>query len=128
MKNSIGSVVSADLTVPDADSVRDFYKEVIGWEVEHMKMTDESGEYADYVMKDAEGTWVGGVCHAKGANLDIPPQWIVYINVADISESISKCLALGGRIIKESRSSEGILQYAIIEDPAGAVLGLTRMT
>lgn len=28
---SIGSIISADLTVENADQIRDFYKEVIGW-------------------------------------------------------------------------------------------------
>lgn len=123
---NVGSIVSADLTVPDAENIRDFYKEVIGWESEELALSDEDGSYADYVMKDAEGNWTGGVCHARGVNKDIPPRWIVYINVADIEKSVEKCRKLGGRVLKESKNADGSYQYALIEDPAGSVLAVTK--
>lgn len=121
-----GSILSTDITVPDADALRDFYTQVIGWESEDMKLKDKDGEYADYVMKDAAGNWVGGVCHARGVNSDLPPQWIVYINVADIAKSMEKCLQLGGKVLKESRSREGVIQYALLQDPQGAIIAVTR--
>jgi len=34
-----GTIISADLTVPNADAVRDFYKQVIGWESESLAMS-----------------------------------------------------------------------------------------
>src|SRR5690606_21996519 len=104
----------------------EFYKEVIGWEEEGLLMKDESGTYTDYVMKDDQGNWIGGICHHRGVNKGIPPQWIVYINVADIKQSIDKCLQLGGKVIKTSANQVGSLQYAIISDPQGAVLALTQ--
>ncbi len=125
-KFAVGAIISADLTVPNADEVRDFYKQVIGWESEDMPMQDADGTYADYVMKDADGNWMGGVCHARGANLGLPPQWMVYINVADIEASVQRCLDLGGRVVKESRGDDGKLHYAVIQDPAGAHLALTH--
>src|SRR5688572_29730516 len=88
----IGAIISADITVPNADEMRDFYKQVIGWDSELMPMSDENGEYSDYVMKDESGGWVGGVCHARGVNKDLPPQWIVYINVKDIAASAQRCV------------------------------------
>ena len=125
-KYNIGSIISADLTAPEADSLEDFYREVIGWESEELLMKDGEEAYPDYIMKDGQGNWVGGVCHARGVNKGIPPVWIVYINVADISESIRKCKELGGKIIKESRNKEGILHYAMIQDPAGAIMAITK--
>lgn len=125
-KYNIGAIISADLTTPQAGSLKDFYKEVIGWESEEMQLKDGDETYSDYVMKDDQGNWVGGVCHARGANKDIPPVWMVYVNVADISESIRKCKELGGKIIKESRNKEGVLQYAMIQDPAGAIMAITK--
>lgn len=125
-KYNIGSIVSADLTTPEADILRDFYKEVIGWECEELQMNDADGAYPDYVMKDDQGNWMGGICHARGVNKGIPPIWMIYINVADISDSIRKCKELGGKVIKESRSKEGVLQYAMIQDPAGAIMAITK--
>lgn len=125
-KYNIGSVISADLTLPNAEEIRDFYKEVIGWQVEEMPLSDENGEYADYIMKDQQGNWAAGVCHKRGSNKDLPPQWLVYINVEDITQSIKKCQELGGKVLKEVKNGDKII-YALIEDPAGAVLALTKV-
>ena len=125
-KYSIGAIISADLTVPNAEEVKHFYTEVIGWDTEELKMSEGSGEYSDYVMKDNKGNWIGGVCHQRGVNADLPPKWIVYINVANIEKSIQKCRELGGKVLKESKNADGTYQYALIEDPAGAILAVTK--
>jgi uncharacterized protein len=126
IKKPIGSIISTDLTIPNAEKIRDFYKEVIGWEVEEMPLSDADGQYADYIMKDKEGNWAAGVCHKRGPNHDLPPQWIVYINVEDVGKSIEKCHQLGGKVLKEMKNEEKII-YALIEDPAGAILALTKI-
>lgn len=121
----VGSIISADVTVPNAVQIRDFYKEVVGWESEEIKMSDEDGEYADYVMKNANGGWVGGVCHRRGQNSNLPAQWIVYVKVADIAQSIKSCLQLGGKVVKEAKNEDGSYQFVLVQDPAGMILGLT---
>lgn len=121
----VGAIVSADVTVSNAEEVRDFYQKVLGWQVEELQMSDENGEYADYVMKDANGTWAAGVCHKRGMNVDLPKQWIVYVNVADVQQSVNACKESGGKVLKEM-SHEGKLVYALIEDPAGCVLAVTK--
>jgi uncharacterized protein len=122
----VGAIISTDLTVPNAEEVHDFYKQVIGWGHDEMPMSDEQGEYADYVMKDEAGDWVGGVCHKRGGNADLPHQWLVYINVASVEDSTQKCEALGGKVLKKSYRDDGLMQYAVIEDPYGAILAVTR--
>ena len=48
MSNSeVGKIGWIDMTVDDADGVRDFYKAVVGWETDDVSM----GDYSDYVMK-----------------------------------------------------------------------------
>lgn len=84
MKN--GSIVSTDLTSHHAKELKEFYQQVIGWESEDLAMKDEFGVYSDYVRKDKEGNWVGGLCHSRGANKDLPSQWIVYIQVDNVAE------------------------------------------
>ncbi len=121
-----GKIISADLTVPNADHIRDFYQQVIGWEVENMPMEDQGESYSDYVMKDVTGNWIGGVCHARGMNLGLPQQWLIYVQVADVAASIQQCENLGGKALKKVHNDDGSLQYAVIQDPAGVVLGLTH--
>jgi predicted enzyme related to lactoylglutathione lyase len=122
----IGQIISADLTIPNAEEIRDFYKAVIGWESEDLAMSDENGEYADYVMKDREGNWVGGVCHKRGGLKNFPPVWIVYVNVENIEESCQRCAALGGKILHKATNEDGSLMYAVIQDPAGSILAITK--
>jgi predicted enzyme related to lactoylglutathione lyase len=121
-----GSILSIDLTVDNTEQILDFYKQVVGWDSEGLTMHDEQGEYADYVTKDEDGNWVGGICHRRGMNADLPPVWIVYIQVADVEASLQRCEALGGSVLKCSLLEDGSIQYALIQDPAGAVLALTQ--
>ncbi|HTG55126.1 MAG TPA: VOC family protein [Niabella sp.] len=122
----VGAIVSADLTIPDAAELKDFYIQVIGWTAEDLTMDDKE-PYADYIMKDAGGNWAGGICHARGVNSNIPPLWMVYINVANIKESVEKCKELGGKVIKEAFDGNGNYIYAMLEDPKGAVLAVTHV-
>ncbi len=114
-----GTIGWVDLTVANAEQVRDFYSAVVGWTPGEIDM----GEYKDYSMHASDGVATSGVCHARGANADLPPSWIIYIVVADLDASLTQCEALGGRLVLGPKSM-GKSRYAIIEDPAGAVSAL----
>lgn len=120
MKKPLGSIVWTDLTVESADEVRDFYKKVIGWEHEGVSM----GEYNDYVMKanSADGG-TSGICHARGINANVPAQWMIYVTVADVNESAKYCVDNGGKVLDGPRMM-GNNNFAVIQDPAGAVMGI----
>lgn len=120
-----GTIGWTDLTVPDADNVRDFYAAVVGWKVDALDM----GGYSDYVMCAPEtGAPVCGVCHARGVNVDIPPVWLIYIYVADLDASLAACRASGGTVVVGPKEMSGQGRYAIIRDPAGAHSGLFQRT
>ncbi|PWK48599.1 VOC family protein [Pleionea mediterranea] len=117
-KSKPGKILWTDLTVEDAESVKQFYKKVIGWTSSPVSM----GDYNDYNMTvEGEAEPTAGICHAKGGNANIPPVWMVYISVDNLSESLSQCESMGGKVLKRP---EGEGKYAIIEDPAGAVCTL----
>ena len=121
MSNSeVGKIGWIDMTVGDADGVRDFYKAVVGWQTDDVSM----GDYSDYVMKmPGSGEGVAGVCHAKGTNADIPPGWLIYIVVEDVEQSAAACTANGGKIVLEPRGLAGG-KFCVIEDPGGSVAAL----
>jgi hypothetical protein len=120
-KPKAGNITWVDLTVPDADRIRDFYAEVVGWRVSPVDM----GGYDDYCMipRDSEAP-VAGVCHAQGANDGLPAQWLVYITVDNLDESLKRCQELGGKLIHGPRGMGGPQRFAVIEDPSGAVAAL----
>jgi uncharacterized protein len=71
----VGRIGWLDLTVPDAETTRDFYQAVVGWTSEAFEMGDGAERYADYVMVDAAGKPTAGVCHRRGPNAGLPPVW-----------------------------------------------------
>jgi len=115
-----GTVAWRDLTVPDAEAVRDFYEAVVGWSSEAVDM----GEYSDFVMvPQGGGDGVAGICHARGGNADIPPQWMLYVVVEDVTASADVCRENGGEVLVDPRGLGGG-RFCVIRDPAGAVLAL----
>lgn len=114
-----GTISWQDLTVRDAEAVRDFYEAVVGWEPEALNM----GAYADFVMNAGGSGGVAGICHARGANADLPPVWLIYITVENLDHSIEECHRLGGSLVAAPRSYGGG-RYCVIKDPAGAICAL----
>lgn len=116
-----GSISWTDLTVDNAEEVRDFYSRVVGWKSDAVEMDG----YSDFSMNAPQsGTCVAGICHARGSNAELPPQWLVYINVADLDESIVRCAELGGEILVGPKEMGSQGRYCVIRDPAGAVAAL----
>jgi hypothetical protein len=121
-KPPVGAITWVDLTVPDAESVRDFYSAVTGWVPQPVAM----GEYHDYTMDSPTAGPVAGVCHARGANEGLPAQWLVYVTVTALDTSLAQCRMRGGAVLREATSMGGMGRYAVIRDPAGAVLALAE--
>jgi uncharacterized protein len=91
-----GSITWADLTVEEADKIRDFYQAVTGWTSTPLSM----GAYSDFLMNDGGGEAVAGICHGRGPNADLPPVWLVYITVDDLDHSLQECQRLGGALLR----------------------------
>jgi predicted enzyme related to lactoylglutathione lyase len=121
IKPEVGTITWFDLTVENAEEVKDFYSKVVGWKSDPLKM----GDYNDYNMnKPGDNQTVTGICHAKGGNSNLPPQWLMYITVENVNDSAKKCVELGGKIISDPKDMQGYGSYCVIQDPAGAVCAL----
>ena len=123
----VGLISWTDLTVANAEAVRGFYEDVVGWSSEPLDM----GGYADYCMQSSgtsdgeEGKTVAGICHTRGVNENMPSnQWIIYITVADLDQSMERCTQLGGEILHHRPNKNAPGGFAVIRDPAGAVCAL----
>ena len=119
MSDMIGKIGWIDMSVDDADSVRDFYKAVVGWEHADVSM----GDYSDYSMTTPGGEAVSGICHARGSNAELPRGWLIYITVADAEQSAAACEANGGEVIVPVRDLAGG-RFCVIRDPSGATAAL----
>lgn len=118
---AVGSIGWFDLTVTNADEVRDFYAEVVGWKWSPLDMNG----YSDYCMNlPGSGDTVAGICHKRNVNASLPSQWLMYINVANLDQSMSRVEALGGKILTPIRGNTTQGRFVVIQDPAGAVAAL----
>lgn len=119
-KNETGKIVWQDLTVTNAEQIKDFYSKVIGW-----KATDHNmGEYNDYDIRLPESDdIVAGICHTRGPNANLPPQWLLYVTIEDVNKSIKLCKENGGKIVDGPRKM-GASDFCVIQDPSGAVMAL----
>mgnify|MGYP006100783537 CR=1 FL=1 len=128
----LGEMAWMDLSVPNAEQVKRFYQQVLGWQSEGVNMRCDGQTYADFVMSTEEnettvetssGSFVTGICHAKGANADMPAVWLPYFLVADIERAVSAVQAEGGELVTKIKSL-GSDKYLVIKDPAGAQCAL----
>ena len=122
----VGRILWLDLTVADAETTRDFYRQVVGWSVQDVEMKDADARYADFNMLGGDGQPAAGVCHARGVNTGLPPVWMIYLPVGDLAESIHRAEAEGGKILKSMRSDDGNYVYAAVQDPVGACFALMQ--
>lgn len=120
MSEQTGKIGWIDITVDDANGLRDFYADVVGLVPDAVSM----GEYDDFNMTmPASGEPVCGICHARGSNQDLPGGWMVYFVVDDVDASAAACTAKGGNILVEPRGLAGG-RFCVIEDPSGATAAL----
>ena len=118
--SQVGKIGWIDMTVDDADGLRDFYKSVVGWGTEAVSM----GDYSDYSMTLPDsGEAVSGICHARGSNAGLPGGWLIYITVADVDVSAAACKEGGGEVLLEPKNLAGG-RFCVIRDPAGATAAL----
>lgn len=117
---SIGAISWTDLTVPNAVELKEFYEAVVGWTDSPVEM----GDYQDFCMnRPGDGQTVAGICHARGENADLPAQWMIYVNVQDLDQSVALCEARGGKVLRAPKDFGGG-RCAVIQDPAGACIAL----
>ena len=118
---SFGIIPWCDLTVDDAEGIRDFYQAVVGWESDDVEMDG----YSDFNMLAPDsGQPIAGVCHRRGGNKDLPAAWMMYVTVRDVELSAARCVQLGGTLVVLPKTMGSYGRYCVIQDPAGAHLAL----
>lgn len=86
----------------------------------------EMDGYADFNMiPPGASTPVAGVCHARGPNADLPPRWLIYVEVEDLDAAVRTAAGEGGTVVAPVRSLGG-WRMAVIRDPAGADMALVQ--
>jgi predicted enzyme related to lactoylglutathione lyase len=116
VRTAIGKFVWHENNSTDVEKARNFYTELLGWELEVYK----PGEI-DYAMIKVGDQMHGGFGTAQG---DTPSQWLGHILVEDVDETTRRAEAAGGRIVDGPMDMPEIGRFAQIADPQGAVFSV----
>lgn len=110
-----------ELITPDVPGAKRFYGDLVGWTAQDLPSMPGAEPYAIF---SADGYGVGGVMNL-GAPMKaegMPPNWTGYVCVDDCDAAAAKAQKLGGAVRREPLDIPGVGRFAVIADPAGAVL------
>ncbi|HKP36823.1 MAG TPA: VOC family protein [Pyrinomonadaceae bacterium] len=112
---SHGKISYLEIPAITAESSAEFYSSIFGWTVR--KRGD--GELAFDDPGGVSGTWV------KESDRTPDERTRVYITVDDISETLKKIEAAGGKVLTPRTDiAPGVGAFAAFADPAGSEFGL----
>jgi predicted enzyme related to lactoylglutathione lyase len=103
-------VVYFSLFGPDGSALQKFYRSVFDWKVA------DNGDVATTVVPPLTGTIAQGAAEV-----------IIYVGVANITETLQKVVANGGTIRYPRFEVPGRVVLGIFKDPAGNSVGLVEM-
>lgn len=109
-----------ELMTRDAERVKDFYGQSIGWTFEAMAM---DGGQTYWVAKRGDAP-VGGIFTMSGPDFEgVPEHWLPYLAVDDIDAAVDKARTAGGTIVRPPWDVPGVGRIAMIREPGGAMIG-----
>jgi predicted enzyme related to lactoylglutathione lyase len=112
----VGSVVSADIAVPEHEREVRFYSRVLS--------TGDRPLWREEDLMNNVGMPIIGLGALSPEYAHLPLQWMPHIQVADVAASVQRALDLGGSVLMHARDNEERSQWAVLLDPNGAAFGI----
>jgi len=111
-----------ELATSDQAAAKKFYTSLFGWSTDDSPM----GPGAFYTMFRQQGKEVGGgyTLMPDQVKMNVPPNWLVYVAVADADASAAKAKSLGGNVLAGPMDVMELGRMAVIADPTGAVFAV----
>ena len=110
----------AELWTDDPDRAASFYKAVVGYKSKTVREADGS----DVMMLGREGIARASVVKIPWA--DVSPNWLPYLLVEDISETLKSVEKHGGSVVLYTANDSSNANVAIVADPTGGVFALQQ--
>jgi predicted enzyme related to lactoylglutathione lyase len=114
-----GAFAWHELLTFDVEGAKAFYGDVIGWTAADMDM----GEMGTYTL------WRAGDADAAGlltmpAGVEAPPNWLVYIGVADAAATVAAAESHGAEVHVPATQTPTVGSFAVLADPQGATFAI----
>lgn len=117
-----GALCWAELLTNDTAKAEQFYTQLIGWKSEKAPMDN-----VDYTLfKRADGANAGGLFKLTAEMKGVPPNWTIYFQTSDIQATVDKVKGQGGQVMMPPTPIPHVGQFAMVQDPQGAVFGLLQ--
>jgi predicted enzyme related to lactoylglutathione lyase len=118
MKRMGEKIVHFEIMGDDAAKLHKFYADLFGWSI-----GPAMAEMGNYAMVDAASSGLaGGIGQEQGGGTRVT----LYTQVDDLQATLDKAVALGGKIAMPPTEIPGVVTFAMFQDPAGNVFGLTK--
>lgn len=118
-KRTAGEPTWLDLSTPDLEVAKDFYRQVFGWDY-----VDTGADFGHYHFAQTQARNVAGVGPIWPPDSPMPSVWTIYFASDDAAGDAARVKALGGQVITEPMAISDSGVMAICADPTGAVFGL----
>src|SRR5262245_20144058 len=97
-----------------------------------LRTTDMNAARAFYTDVLGSELWGSDVCLAPlpehAAARGVPANWLGHIGVRDVEETAGRVVALGGQPLGPMQRSADGSPYAVLRDPFGSVMALSKET
>jgi predicted enzyme related to lactoylglutathione lyase len=115
-----GQWIWSSLLVKDPKQESDFYKRLFGYDVYELA---GQGDPQHYILS-GDGYARAGLNALPADSMRRRPHWLDFVRVSDATDSASKAVALGGRVLVEPRIDRHGGRLAVLADPSGAIFGV----
>lgn len=109
-----------DLVTSDVEAAAKFYGDVVGWTTQDVSQGDNR-----YITFNVDGVGVAGLMPFP-EGMKGHPGWNGYIAVEDVDAAAQKLKTLGGTIHRGPMEVPGVIKFAVVADPQGAVFIIAK--
>ncbi len=119
----IGDWVWIQLLSRDGKKAAEFYQKIADYEVVE---NTETNRLSDYILT-SDGFARATVRTIPAGNEPVPPNWLPFVRVKSVTESVAKAKELGGKVWLEPKDELFKGRVAIVADPTGGAIGLLEL-
>jgi predicted enzyme related to lactoylglutathione lyase len=120
-EDTLGRIVWRTLRTTDPSRAAAFYSDVVGWRV-------TTGEGGYLTLTGSRGAF-GGIARISDEDLvkGVHPYWSPNVAVTDVDATVREVIWAGGRVYVGPKDAPHNVRFAIVADPSGAVLDISKL-
>jgi hypothetical protein len=109
----------------DTAKSKAFYTKLLGWGSMDVPMPHGGGFYT--LFKNAAGEDIAGLYELAGPMFEgVPSNWMTYVAVENVDETLKRAVALGAKSMGEPMDIPNVGRIAVFSDPTGATIAIGK--